>query len=334
MRMIHYLLFALFTLLCPIAAPLGAASELLKQHDEGSVRRALAEEIPLFPIDSISLISRGWDNLVAEINNEWIFRFPKSLKGLAIIKREELLLEQIRFHVTIQIPYFEYIGFHTGFVGYRKIIGESLHEKNYLNLDGPARQRVAESLALFLTQLHRSVPIKKAKEWGYEEYHTPLAWIEDSLLCTLPSKTVETMIEEALYYARVRQNFLNSDHLVLLHKDLHGENLAFDSNSEAIVGVFDFSDAEIGDYSADLSSLFTIHYDLAIRTSEAYAKLNNVANPLIPAAVDYILKRAVCLLYNREIDDQHEVDRLYRMLKRFVPIWNELLKSEALPQGA
>ena len=134
------------------------------------------------------------------------------------------------------------------------------------------------------------------------------------------------MMKEALYFAHIRQNCLEPSQLVLLHRDLHGENLAFDSDSKTISGVFDFSDAEIGDYPADLSGLFTIHYDLAIRTSEAYAKLNNIDNPLIPAATDYILKRAVCLLYNRENNKPNEVKRLFRMLKRFVPIWKELLR--------
>jgi len=87
---------------------------------------------------------------------------------------------------------------------------------------------------------------------------------------------------------------------------------------------FDFSDAAIGNYFVDFGKLFSIHHDLAVRTSKAYASLNEIADPTIPAAVDYILRRAVYVLYTRESGDVSREASLMRMLHSFAPIWDDL----------
>ena len=159
---------------------------------------------------------------------------------------------------------------------------------------------------------------------GIQGISYPLQWIEHNLLGTLPSSEIERIVGEALVYAK--QNSCSTKNIVLLHNDLHGENLAFDVNIEQVTGVFDFSDAAIGDYSIEFGKLFSIHQDLAIRTSEAYANLNNVANPTIPAAVDYILRRALYILYTRECCDTSRESSLVQMLQHFIPIWDDLKK--------
>jgi aminoglycoside 2''-phosphotransferase len=320
----QYLLGAVWLVLaslCPLAV-YGSTPALIQQYTEDAVREVLVDEVPDLTINTVTLISAGWDNLVADINGEWIFRFPRSEEFISKLEREQLLLERLQNSVLMPVPHFQYIGICTAFVGYRKILGEALNEEIYLNLSVSARQRIAESLALFLSQFHRAVSVNEALQWGYKEYHVPIQWIEHNLLGTLPSSEIERVVSEALNFAK--QNPTIVENLVLLHNDLHGENLAFDVKTEQITGVFDFSDAMIGDYSVEFGKLFSIHQDLAIRTSEAYARLNNVAKPTIPGAVDYILRRALYIIYVRERGDTSREVILLRMLQRFIPVWDDL----------
>lgn len=294
---------------------------LIGEYDEAFLRAVLEEEVPEVSVHSLKLVSNGWNNLVADVNDEWIFRFPRTDEYASVLKREHLLLESLQDKISLPIPYYQYTGLHTSFVGYRKILGCPLSEELYTQLPNPVRQSIAETLALFLTQLHHAVNIEQALQWGYEKYHISLPWIEHELLGTLPSPALEKMVSEALTYAK--HNPYHPENLFLLHDDLHGENMAFDTVTNQVTGVFDFSDAVIGDYSIEFGKLFDIHCDLVIRTSEAYASLTGLKNPLIPAAVDFILRRALYILHSRE---SHGLDepRLLRLLERFIPVWNEL----------
>ena len=307
---------------CYPSCPCPPVPALMKEHHEEGAYAALTHEIHDLPIHSMRCISAGWDNFVVDVNGEWIFRFPRREELILLLQREQWLLACIHNHISMPIPHYEYVGVYTAFVGYRKILGEPLNKKLYLNLTDKARQKLAESLALFCSQLHTSVDVEEARKHGYKEYHIPLEWIEDSLLDTLTSSEIKHMIEEALEYTKNHPGL--PKHAALLHNDLHGENIAFDVGTQRLTGVFDFSDAVIGDYSIEFGQLFTIHQDLAIRTSEAYATLRGVPNPLIPAAVDFILRRAFCILYNREQGNTQREHELIQLLQRFVPIWNHL----------
>ncbi len=321
----QYLLVAVCLFLVSLSPlPLyGSSPALIQKYDENTVRAVLIDELPDLDIDTVVLITAGWDNLVADINDEWIFRFPRVEEFLQTLEREQLLLKYLQNRVSLPVPLYKYIGLRTAFVGYRKIFGEALNEKVYLSYSVGIRQKIADSLALFLTQFHHAVSVEDALELGYKEYHLPLQWIEHNLFGTFPSNEIERIIGEALLYTK--QNPCSTKNLVLLHNDLHGGNLAFDVKTAQVTGIFDFSDAAIGDYSVEFGKLFSIHPDLAIRTSKAYASLNDVADPILPAAVDYILRRALYILHTRECGgDVSRENNLVQILQDFVPVWEDL----------
>lgn len=314
-----------FLVLCPFLL-VASAPALLDPLDEETVYAVLANEIPDLTIRSLILISSGETNLVADVNDEWIFRFPRAAKYSSILQREKILLENLRNFITLEIPHYQYFGMETAFVGYPKIAGVKLNDEKYLKLSMGVRQQIAESLALFLTQLHNSVNVNEASQWGYEKYDLPLKQIQRELLGTFSSPKIEQMVKKALKHAKQ----LNSKkkNYVLLHGDLHAGNLVFDVNSQKIVGVIDFSSVSVGECSVDFGKLFTIHPDLALRTAEVYTRLNTIKNPLLDGAVNYILRRCVFILRARKSDDTSRETRLIEMLESFIPIWNDLQNRE------
>lgn len=316
-------LFLSLLLLCQCFGELPEVA-ILQEFNEKIVCEVMAKQVPDLSIQSLTLHSNGWDHFVAEINGEWIVRFPRSDKYLPILQREKILLDHIRPQISLPIPFYEHMGSQIAFGAYRKLQGEPLTETVYGSLSPENRQSVAESLALFFTQLHHT-SIEVARDLGYPLYHLPLNWIEYDLLTTLEGP-IKRIVEEALNYAR--QNPVQNKKLVLLHNDIHGENIAFQQDSNKITGIFDFSDAAIGDFTIDLAKLFMIHKDLAIRVSEVYAKLNSIPNPLIPVAVDYILRLSKRILEVRESAEYFKEARLIQMLQQFAPAWDELQHSE------
>jgi aminoglycoside 2''-phosphotransferase len=299
-------------------------THVLQSFDEVTVSNILNNEISDLSIKSLKLITEGWDHLVAEVNGEWIFRFPKEDKYVNKLKIEKEMLNHLKNFVTTPIPYYSYFGLNTVFGGYRKIPGVALTRQMYLDLSQEARYNIAKSFALFFTELHRAINVEKARQLGYEEYHIPILEIENELLGTLPDE-IDQLIRESLFYMK---NQLHSNrNMVFLHVDLHGGNLAFNISTKQISGIFDFSDAAIGDYSVDFGALYYIHSELAILASEIYANLNNVPNPAKAAAADYILRKGSYLLGARKNNNRERELLQVSLLKEFIPIWNEYYRE-------
>lgn len=299
---------------------------LLENYDRESVLKVLHDEVPGLTVTSMTFISEGWSNLVVDINDEWIFRFPRDEEFLPILERERLLLDRLRNHISLSIPYYEFMGSNTAFVGYRKIPGEALHTNTYLRLSENARQGIADTLALFLTQMHQAISLNEARSIGYEEYKIPIESIESSFIDELPSGNLKRMVSEALTYFKEHPY---KEPFVLLHNDFNGDNIAFDLNTEKVTGVFDFSDAAIGHYSMEIGKLFRVHSDLARRTLKAYAHLNQISNSIIPSAVNYILGRCWVILYSREIGNVEWEQSRIKMLEDFVDTWDEMMRNES-----
>jgi aminoglycoside phosphotransferase (APT) family kinase protein len=292
---------------------------LLKSHDIDAIRSVIADEIPHFKIDSLVMLATDGDHVVAEVNGNWIFRFPRLDTFLPVIARESLLMRSLQSKISLDIPFYEYRGKRVAFVAYRKIMGDPLDEKCYLSLSMEDRQKTAECVADFLMEFHTAVAAHEALAWGYQPYSISYPFLEEHL-SSIPSVPMRRMIREALTYAETYE----PKDLVIIHNDLHGENFSFNIPSRQLVGVIDFSDAVVADYSIEFAKLFTIHADLASRVSEAYAKKRAMPNPLRPAAADYILRKATSFIKARQSRDISRIVKLRETLQSFIPIWDTL----------
>jgi aminoglycoside 2''-phosphotransferase len=301
-----------------------AFSSTLENYTEQEVSQILHNEIPSLDIHSVNLISTGWDNMVADINGEWIFRFPRSETFLKTLEREHKLLARLHDCVSLPIPYYQYVGQETQFVGYRKIQGIPLDEELYESLSEDKKNELAETMATFIIQIQNCVSAEEAREWGYEEYHVSLNWIKAELLGTLP-KEINQLVSEALDFSDEHTSLKK----VFTHNDLHGDNLAVDETTYQLNGIFDFSDAVVADYTVEFGKLYNIHPDLALRTAAIYAAETGLPNPAKAAAADFILRRSMYILNARNNHDQKRERVLENMLKNFIETWHSIsLKSE------
>lgn len=298
------------------------AKTVIKQYDVATISEVLHREVPDLAINSINIIETGWDHLVAEVNGDWIFRFPRTEGSITNLEREKQLLDYLKNHITLAIPHYHYFGTDTAFVGYRKIPGISLNPQVYAGLDLNVRRNIATTLALFFTELHHAVSREQALQLGYTNIIRPLEEIESILVDTLPMD-IAIMIQKAVAYAR--KDLSKEQDLVFFHQDVNGDNSAFNATTGQIIGVFDFSDAGIGPRSWEFAELFFIDAELAKLTTEIYAKMNNVPNPLIGGAADYILRKATLMLETRKKGNSQDEMNLLKGLCDFLPIWHDVL---------
>jgi aminoglycoside phosphotransferase (APT) family kinase protein len=301
-----------------------ASPKFLTQHDAPAIQEVLKNEAPDLVIHSLKLVSTGGDNLIADVNGEWIFRFPKKEVLIAALERENRLLNRIRPKITLPTPLYEYIGRNTMFVGYRKIQGVELNEALYTSLTLEERQNIAEDLAHFLNELHHCITPEEALKMGCDFYTSPMNTINETKIHTLPP-AIKNMVLEALSFAK--KNPIKPHNIVLKHNDLHGDNFCLDLNTHKINGVFDFTDAAIGDYSGEFAKLFNVHPGLVYRTAFAYIKLNGKENPIKAAAADHILRRTESYWKTKENGDANREIRMLHTLHHFIPIWNEIFKN-------
>jgi len=97
---------------------------------------------------------RGWDSVAIDLDGALIFKFPRNAAARAGLIREAALLAIIHPAVDLPTPN---MTLHDGpplFSRHDKLIGGYLEPALYADLPEPARDRLADDLALFYAQLH------------------------------------------------------------------------------------------------------------------------------------------------------------------------------------
>lgn len=282
------------------------------QADEQKIRTFIQEQVPSLNICSLNLIGMGADHIIADVNDEWIFRFLAKESQVANLEREGKLLDWLQKKAKVAIPHIEYRGSNPPFVAYRKLKGDLLDRQGYLNLTPLQRHEMAETLADFFTLLHH-IPLEEAKQWGYQP-------IDPSYVFLPEGHRFKIMVDEANDVVKHR----HAGPPVLLHNDLHGENMVYDRATGKITGIFDFSDAGLGDYAIDFARLFSVHPDLALEVISIYAKQNHLPPFAKAAAADYVLRRAASLKRAEDRKDAAREAYLTDILDKFTPVWKSI----------
>lgn len=216
----------------------------------------------LHPIH-ISMLGTGFDNTVFEVNEKYVFRFPRREVAVELIETENRLLPKLRFQLPIPIPNPVFFGkpgdnYPWTFTGYEKVEG---HTPTTLSVS--SRLKSVKPLAQFIKQLH-AFPILEAKALGVPfdqmerlnvEKRRPklianLNQIHD--LGLLPN----SCHNELLTFIGTIKGKDNGQYKSLVHGDFHIRNLLVDGE-EMLSGVIDWGDVHIGDPAVDLSIAYS-----------------------------------------------------------------------------
>lgn len=208
-------------------------------------------------------ILTGWENLVLEINGEYVFRFPKFKEAETRLKTEIRLLAKIRTRLSTPVPHYTFVWrggkrYRHYFGGYPKLRGVTLTKRS---LGADSLKTVSHEIFEFLKALHnahiqlRGVPLPK---------YSKGEWLKSQKIqYRRIRKTVYPLLNEItrgrseLFWRDLITNFADADfEPTLLHGDLSIENLLFDPATWRITGVLDWGYAQVSDPALELAHLF------------------------------------------------------------------------------
>lgn len=247
--------------------------KIIPNFDLKNIQRVIASDFSELKIEKITLIDNGWDNVVVEINNDLIFRFPKYNEVNFDV--EVKILDFLKDKISLQIPKIKFLGKSFTYMGYPKIQGGNLTPEIFDSLNSEQKEKLTLDLANFLREMHSSISPDEAKIIGVEDENLPS--YSNSIKSVLPNKIddksvldfMEATIKE---YEGMMQEKVE---LVFLYNDLHTENMAFDATSKKLNGVFDFGDIMIGDVNMDFYPLYKFDPYFMKAVAEKYQELTS-----------------------------------------------------------
>jgi len=211
-------------------------------------------------INKVRINRNGWDNDILILNEEIVFRFPKSNDLLSKIEDEGKILENLKDkNPFLLIPNYEYLYKNDELRGvkYRFLEGISLSELSVSNLqENPFN---AQGLGDFLTKLH-SIAISKLNHSNLGTTHSLEYWeslhkkVEIKIFPFLTLKQQKEINE--LFYRFLDEFSELTNKKTIIHGDLTASNIIYNQEKECINGVIDFTDAQIGDPAFDFAGLY------------------------------------------------------------------------------
>lgn len=220
-------------------------------------KRAVFQTYPQFRERRLSFLGEGWDFRLFELEERWLFRFPKHENGVVKLARETQLLSRLAPYLSLPVPryLFAYGGVprrSSPFAGYEKLPGIPADTAPKYD-----RLVVARQLASFLGELH-SFPVSLAVEagvragkGGFELWRDrALAGVEDVAVCQLAPGRVRAFLQR-----EVPTRYSGEPKLV--HNDLWPEHVLIEPETGGISGVIDWGDVILGDPAIDFAGLYT-----------------------------------------------------------------------------
>ncbi|QBD75102.1 aminoglycoside phosphotransferase family protein [Ktedonosporobacter rubrisoli] len=225
---------------------------------------AIQDAYPDLSIETVQLNQHGQFNDILVVNNESIFRFPKTQREAARLGTEIALLRSLQSHVTLPIPdplYQSKEATSIGqiFMGYRLLPGEPLWPETLKALKDEEVQHLADQLATFLRQLH-TIPVD-ALEVKLPDFQGCEEWRD--LYKRFRSKLFPFMRPDArCLVAEQFEDFLSDERNchytpTLVHGDFGRSNILYNAETKSISGIIDFSSAGWGDPAVDFAAILS-----------------------------------------------------------------------------
>ncbi|MDP9176766.1 MAG: phosphotransferase [Gemmatimonadota bacterium] len=280
----------------------------------------------LRPVEA-TYLGEGYDSRAFDVNDEFVFRFPKRADVEAQLLIETAILPRLAERTPVPIPAFSFHGkpspdFPRHFVGYPKLPGIPGLD---LDLDQSQLLDLAPILGEFLSFLH-SFPSDAAIQCGVPEI-APEALIEDVRAEALSDIHVVTHVGldaledplRTLFETRVEAGQMNRVTSRLVHRDLAAEHILLDPDMKQVTGIIDWSEISISDPAIDFAGMF--HWGGLDFTN---AVLSHYRVPVDDGLLERarVLAAAKCIgdiVFGLKTHQQEYIDSSVRSLKYCVP---------------
>jgi len=222
------------------------------------IAKLAIENLCHITVQNIHVLNAGWDNVVFEVNDNLIFRFPRREFGLICMENEIAVLPYIQKKLSYPISAPQWVGepsiyYPYHFAGYQKVEGEAVCDAFHQLIDD---KDFAKTLAKMLKELHQipihpNISIKEEYEWkldvghrlkridNYEKYSDYFTTAGISKL----------MIEQVA--DKIAPFKFHSPKRCYVHGDLYSRHVMV--NNLQPTGLIDFGDIHIGHPGIDFA---------------------------------------------------------------------------------
>lgn len=225
---------------------------------------AIHDAYPDFSIETVQLNQNGQFNDILMVNDESIFRFPKTPREAARLVTETALLRSLQNYDTLPIPDPIYRSKETAsigqiFMGYRLLPGAPLWPETLDALKDEEVQHLADQLATFLHQLHaisvEALEVKLPDFQGCEQWRDLYARFRSKLFPFMRADARRWVTEQFEGFLGDKSNCSYTPALV--HGDFGRTNILYNARTNSISGIIDFSSAGWGDPAVDFAAILS-----------------------------------------------------------------------------
>lgn len=261
---------------------LSDAAPILTTTDAQSISAAYLATFPAASIDSLVIHPHTHESTVAEVNGEFMLKFPRPNRGVKGIRAEKQITDLVRSRIDVQVPEIQIFADAAVFARYPKIEGRAFDRNAYRKLDDGEKNRLARQLAEFMRAVH-SVSVQELTDANVDlaPSWTLKPELMSEQLTSSKHHAICKLLPEVLRNQRDLEGMPRLPS-VLGHFDLHGGNLVLDAGHRQLVGVVDFGNCKRGDPHQDFSPICLSSSDLAERVIKAYQDISGLKiNPVL-----------------------------------------------------
>ncbi|WP_435277331.1 cupin-like domain-containing protein (plasmid) [Psychrobium sp. nBUS_13] len=255
-----------------VLGELSENSNFLKVYSEDAVKQSYEEAFKGESVSTINFYPNTHESVVADINNEYIVKFPRPHRGVDGLNAEQGITDLIRNKVQINIPALSIQAEPVIFARYPKIQGQLFDKQRYEKLPEKIKETLASQLASFIASLHAisQDDIEKSSIELAPSWEIQLELIEQQF-----AKEKDEVINALLPEILKNQHALKiaDENKVFGHFDLHGGNVLLNDKHSEFTGVIDFGNCKFGDLHQDLSVMNLSSPALAQKVALAYEQI-------------------------------------------------------------
>jgi aminoglycoside phosphotransferase (APT) family kinase protein len=224
---------------------------------------------------NIRVVEHGYDNIVVLVDDLYALRFPRNEDAYARSQYEKQVLQHLETLETINVPRILGEHVHPPYLLTSFVAGEHLSPKDINNFPVTLQEELGKSVAEFAYSMHTAFSIEEARRIRKKlqldsRAEEPWDIYFERLLSGSNLLTPEQDIIAKKYYAKWKK--IDAQPLVVVHDDLHTENMLFKDNR--LCGVLDFGDTNIGTAEQDLRQLYRINETILNAAANRYAELS------------------------------------------------------------
>lgn len=224
---------------------------------------------------NIRFIDHGYDNLVGLVDDKYALRFPRNESAYYRNQYEQHVLKDIEVLNEVSIPRILGSGENPAYTITSFVAGNHISSEEINSFPLDKQRKIGENVARFAYAMHSLLSVEKAleyrKQYGLDKL-TEEPWgiyFEKVLnLQQFPTSKQDKLAKE---YYKLWKNLKYTTTTVVVHDDLHTENLLF-MNGE-LVGVLDFGDTNIGYPEQEFRQLYRINEEVLKAAVETYEHL-------------------------------------------------------------